>query len=179
MRTEIERLRQTVEQLMSATGRLSEVLRQLQPTGDVVAKLDEINRLLREQNLYSDLWEFVPIDVDELQDLGVGENKVILSKKEKGMLIAVGAVVTSGRVLVKIKVDELVIQGTPEQLDSYGLVGYNPRTFWISKSNSQYTIWLTPIPYLQYNNEIKVSVTNLDTTAVQYSYSIYRYRYKG
>jgi len=177
MRSELNRLVDEMRKLRESIDTLKNTFFDIT---QVTSRLDEITRLLKIQNINSEYWEFDPITVTDWQTLKAGSYETVLSETERGLLIAVTALSTSANVLVDILVDDLPIRGRIQDLIDVGLVGYNPRTFWVSSAtSSRYTVWLTPVPYLSYNSKIVVTIRNLDTSDVQYEYSIYRYKYVG
>jgi len=166
---EIRLLRQSIDQLIPVISNFSAI----------TSKLDEQIKLLKMQRYSSDSWEFIPEGHYDFETLQPGEVVNLLSTRERGALVLFGAYMTSPNVYWEVKADDLVIRGKVSDLYSCGLVGFNPRSLWLSAGNGGYAVWCTPLPYIDYNNEIKVYGKNVGSSAIQYSYVLFRYRYRG
>lgn len=140
----------------------------------------EILKQLKILTMDPEYWELIPIDIQVMQTLPANTERVLLDKRERGKLIAIGVLVTSDQVWLEIYVDKMRISGTPQEVYGAGLVGYNSSTFWVSRydmTNNLYQIWLTPSPWYDYFGRIMFRV-KAPSTDVKYTYSIYRYRLK-
>lgn len=168
-----------VEQLKTLNENIRTLNSILKDWANITNRLDEQIRLLETQRYSSKYWHFEPIEHYDLETLQPGEVTNLLSTTERGAFVLFGSFTTSDKVYWEVRADDLVIKGTIEDLYNYGLIGYNPRTLWISAGNGGYAVWATPNPYIEYRNKIQVYGKNVGDTEIQYNYVILRYRYIG
>lgn len=159
----IEELSNQVNELKRATSELRDMLDNL--SSFKVFTIEEDYEIKSEESSTS-------------ESLGSKESKTVLSEVEEGYLVTVWLVSSSDKAELKITLDNAILRTSIEDAYNNGLIGYNPRTFWMSRGDSTYSLWLTPVPYLKYFNKIEVSVINWDTSDITYRYSILRYRKK-
>jgi len=167
-------------------SREAETTATTQPSSDLVQVLTDISLTLKQilkqlkiLNLDPEYWEFKPLDVDKQLVIRRGETKTILDVKERGKLVALSAETNNPDVYLEIRLDDKPpIRGTPRSLYLTGLIGQNPRTFWLSRydtENNIYVAWLTPVPPLDYTGHIKFIARAPPDSDVVFTYSIYRY----
>lgn len=133
---------------------------------------------LKVLNLDESVLKLKIIDVDMPKKLERGKKDVVIDVKERGFLKAIGVVTNSRKALLVIEIDDMKMAGTIEDLYTYGLVGYNPRTFYVTRydeKNNVYTAWFTPVPLAKYSGKIRFIVYAPQDSDVTYTYSIYRY----
>jgi hypothetical protein len=163
-------------------SRFREWLDKLDNISAVADKLEEVVTQLRIQNMDPEFWELIPIDMETTTVLPKDTDRYLLEKEERGKLMAASFLVDNPLVYLEIYVDDLAVKGTPYSLYNVGLIGYNPRTFWVSRydtTNNVYDIWFTPVPMLDYFGKISFRAKAPPLVDVNYTFSIYRYRYKG
>ena len=141
----------------------------------------EVVRQIKIANLDPEYWELVVLDVDTTTEIPAGQSKSLLFERERGKLIALSTTLDNPNALIEIKIDEMKFRGTFTNLYDYGLIGFNPTTFWISRydtTNNVYTGWMTPIPPRDYFGEISFTIYAPSTSSVSLIYSAYRYKLK-
>jgi len=112
-----------------------------------------------------------------------GESKELVNKSEVGKLDAVQLVTTSSKLRIVLEVDGHKIQGTAEELYQYGLLGYNPATFYLTvyddlSTPNQFVMWMTPEPKREYFGHFKITLKNEDSVPASYAASLFRYMLK-
>lgn len=160
MESQIEELDKKIKELKKMYSDLADTLSNVQ-----ITQMEELLELKSEDSSTS-------------ETLGSKESKTLLSEVEKGYLLTVWIVSSSIKPELKIVMDDAIMRMTIEEAYNNGLVGYNPRTFWMSSGNGTYSLWFTPVPYIKYFNKIEISLFNWDTYEITYRYSILRYKYK-
>jgi len=142
----------------------------------------EALRQLKIFSLSPEYWEVDVLIPDTPLILSQGESKELLNIKERGKLIFLHTVCTSKKALLEVKIDDMTIRGTPEEVYRAGLVGFNPSTYWLSKydeANNKYVILYTPIPPREYYGRIYAKFYASRDEPVMFKYTAVRYRFVG
>lgn len=145
-------------------------------TASVEDLLGELVRQIKIANMDPEYWEIVTIDVDTPTTLPPQASKTLLETRERGKVIAIGASTDNPELYLEVQIDTVKMAGSPRDLYDYGLIGFNPATFWLSKADVKYIAWFTPIPPRDYFGYFRFTVYNKTNNPISYAYSVYRYK---
>ena len=140
--------------------------------------LENIDKQLRILNLDQKYYTMEIMNVDTPSLLYAGQTREIIDQDEEGFLVAVSAAFSDPNAKVRVYVDDFSAVSSPADLLRFGLIAYNPRTFWLAKYDDDdkvYDVWFTPSPYMHYYNNIRVYISAPEDRNISYSYSAYRY----
>jgi len=150
---------------------------------------NDIQTLLREAikhtkifSLSPEYWDVEVLIPDTPIAIPAGSSKELLNFRERGKLIFLYTFCNNPHSLLEVRIDDMTMRGTPQEVYDAGLVGYNPVTYWISEydsANDRYIIMYTPIPPRDYYGRIYAKFYAPAGEPVNFKYVAVRYKFVG
>jgi len=140
---------------------------------EIVQLLREISRkVTTSESIIPEEFELFQRSLDVPIVLPTGRFKTLFEERREGYFVMLHIQTNRPDVKFNLYIDDFVIKTTPEELYEFGLIGYNPRTFWLSKYDTVdnvFHVWFTPMPYQHFFTRNKFEVyASSSQTAVKY-----------